>query len=347
MDGLIGARVLVSGASRGIGRAIALGLADAGCDVVGVARSLDALEALGEEVATTGRSFLPLELDLAEVGSIAGAVDRAWAWRGGLDALVNVAGLIIRTGPLEVTPEEWDSVFAVNVRGTFFLTQAVGARMLEGDGGSIVTVTSLAGEVVTRAAISYQTSKAALIQLTRALAVHWAPKVRVNAVAPGYIRTDLNAAWLEDAENRAYVVGRAPLARVGEPEDVVGAVRFLASPAAAYVTGQNLRVDGGWSARSPRPRLRVGRARPRSRRAAAAAARRAAPAQRPRAQRAGAARSRRAGRASGRSAACLPARARPACCGRRSGSGIRSIRPAARSRSSRFVMAPDEMRSEL
>jgi NAD(P)-dependent dehydrogenase (short-subunit alcohol dehydrogenase family) len=111
-----------------------------------------------------------------------------------------------------------------------------------------VTVSSLAGEVVTRAAVSYQASKAALIQLTRALAVAWAPSVRVNAVAPGYVRTDLNTAWLDEQENRDYVVGRTPLGRVGEPRDVVGAVIFLASASAAYVTGQNLRVDGGWSA---------------------------------------------------------------------------------------------------
>jgi NAD(P)-dependent dehydrogenase (short-subunit alcohol dehydrogenase family) len=248
VDGLDGRRALVTGASRGIGRAVALALAESGCDVVGAARSRDALTALGAELGAAGRSFLPLELDLADVESLPAAVERAWGWQGGLDILVNVAGLIVRTGPLEVTPAEWDAVFAVNVRGTFFLTREVGARMLAADGGSIVTVTSLAGEVVTRAAVGYQASKAALIQLTRALAVHWAPRVRVNAVAPGYVRTDLNTEWLDEPQNRDYVLVRTPLGRVGEPADVVGAVTFLASPSAAYVTGQNLRVDGGWSA---------------------------------------------------------------------------------------------------
>lgn len=240
-------RALVTGASRGIGRAIALGLADAGLDVVGLARSGDALADLGREIESRGRSFLAVELDLASVNEIPAAVERAWTWQGGIDVLVNAAGIIIRTDPLDVTPPEWDEVFDVNVRGTYFVTQAVGRRMLEAEGGSIVTVTSLAGEVVTRAAVSYQASKAALIQLTRALAVHWAPKVRVNAVAPGYIRTELNAAWLEDEENRGYVLGKTPLGRVGDPLDVVGVVTFLASPAAAYLTGQNVRVDGGWS----------------------------------------------------------------------------------------------------
>lgn len=245
--GLDGKRALVTGASRGIGRAIALGLAESGCDVAGLARSGDALAELGREVEALGRSFVAVELDLSDAAAIPAGAARAWDGLGGVDVLVNAAGVIVRTGPLEVTPAEWDQTFDLNVRGTFFLTRSVGARMLEAGGGGVVTITSLAGEVVTRASLSYQASKAALIQMTRALAVHWAPTVRVNSVAPGYVRTDLNRAWLEDEENRGYVLSKTPLGRVGEPADVVGAVRFLASPASSYVTGQNLRVDGGWS----------------------------------------------------------------------------------------------------
>ena len=248
-EGLEGARALVTGASRGIGRALALGLAEAGCDVVGAARSAESLGTLGNEVSAHGRDFLALQLDLTDVQGLAAAAEEAWDWQGGLEVLVNAAGIIVRTGPLEVTPEEWDEVFSVNVRGTFFLTREVGRRMLEGGGGSVVTVASLAGQVATRAALSYQASKASLIQLTRALAVAWAPTVRVNAVGPGYVRTDLNSAWLDDEQNRAYVLENTPLGRVAEPRDVVGAVTYLASPASAYVTGQHLLVDGGWSAR--------------------------------------------------------------------------------------------------
>src|SRR5262249_2639537 len=133
---LAGKRALVSGASRGIGRAIALGLADAGCDVVGLARTGDALVSLGREIGTKGARFLGVEADIADVSALADASARAWDWQGGLDILVNVAGVIVRTGPLEVTAAEWDAVFDVNVRGTFFLTQAVGRRMLSAEGGS-------------------------------------------------------------------------------------------------------------------------------------------------------------------------------------------------------------------
>jgi NAD(P)-dependent dehydrogenase (short-subunit alcohol dehydrogenase family) len=245
LDGTV---ALVTGASRGIGRAAALALAEAGCDVVGVARGEADLHALGKEVAAAGRSFLALAADLTEVERLPGVAAAAWDWRGGVDVLVNGAGVIVRTEPPAVTLEAWDWTFAVNVRGPYFLTQEVGARMLAGRGGSIVNIASLAGERVTGAAIPYQASKAAVIQLTRALAVRWAPWVRVNAVGPGYVRTSLNAAWLDDPDNRAYVEGHTPLGRVGQVEDVTGAVVFLASPAAGYITGQHLRIDGGWSA---------------------------------------------------------------------------------------------------
>jgi len=245
---LSGKVALVSGATRGIGRAIALAMSRAGADVIGLARSSEDLAVLGSEVAEGGRGFYPQTADLAEVETIGDVVRSAWERAGGIDILVNAAGVIVRHDPPDVTAEDWDAVFAVNARGSFFLTQAIGTRMVEGSGGAVVNVASIAGEVVTRAPVSYQASKAALIQMTRALAVRWAPKVRVNAVGPGYIRTSLNTVWLDVEENRRYVEGNTPLRRIGTPDDVVGAVVFLASPAASYITGQHLRIDGGWSA---------------------------------------------------------------------------------------------------
>ena len=151
-------------------------------------------------------------------------------------------------GVVSDKPVEWDQVFEVNVRGTYFLTQAVGGRMLDAEGGSVVTVTSLAGEVVTRAAVSYQASKAALIQTTRALAVHWAPKVRVNAVCPVMGVTGLTSAFMgtEDTpENRARFVATIPLGRLSTPEDIANACLWLAEDSSSFITGVLLPVDGG------------------------------------------------------------------------------------------------------
>ena len=244
---LEGKTVLVTGASRGIGRAISVAVAEAGADVVGLARTRESLLQLGDEIEAGGRRFLPLVTDLTDADAIVEAALAAWEWKAGIDVLVGAAGTIIRSDPPGVTPSDWEQTFAVNARGPFFLTQDIGSRMLAAGGGSVVNITSLAAEVVTRASVVYQASKAALVQLTRALAARWAPDVRVNAVGPGYIRTSLNEDWLAVEANLRYVQSRTTQGRVGTPEDVVGAVLFLASPASSYITGQHLLVDGGWS----------------------------------------------------------------------------------------------------
>jgi NAD(P)-dependent dehydrogenase (short-subunit alcohol dehydrogenase family) len=246
-DELAGTVGVVTGASRGIGRAIAIGMAEAGADVIGVARTASDLQSLEGEVEARGRRFMALPADLSEAGVVQNVADAAWSWQGEVGVLVNCAGVIMRTPTFDITPDEWDLTFAVNVKATFFLTQALTARMLDGRGGSVVNVASLAARVVTGAPVSYAATKAAVVQMTKVLAVRLAPKVRVNAVSPGYVRTSLNEEWLEEEANRIYVLGRTPLDRVGVPEDVVGAVVFLSSPAASFITGQDLLVDGGWS----------------------------------------------------------------------------------------------------
>jgi NAD(P)-dependent dehydrogenase (short-subunit alcohol dehydrogenase family) len=243
----VGRTVLVSGASRGIGRAIALGVAAEGANVIGLARTEAALEELGSEVREKGVEFHSLPTDLADAAGLDDVIGRAWA-RYPVDVLVNAAGMIVRATPLEIDPDSWDQVFAINTRGAFFLSQAVGRRMLEASGGSIVNIASVAGEVTTGASVPYSASKAALIHMTRVLAINWAPSIRVNAVGPAYIRTNLNEEWLGKPENERFVLDRTPLGRVGEPRDVVGSVAFLASDDSAYITGHHLLVDGGWTA---------------------------------------------------------------------------------------------------
>ncbi|MPZ62982.1 MAG: glucose 1-dehydrogenase [Propionibacteriales bacterium] len=239
---------IVTGASRGIGREIVLALAAAGTDVAGVARSADALAALAADVEGVGRRFLAVPADVAKVDALPGLVSQVRSWGGRLDVLVNAAGTIVRSDPLSITPDDWDEVFAVNARAAFFLCQAAGRQMLTDGGGAIVNVASLAGHITTGASVPYSASKAALAQLSRVLAVRWAPQVRVNAVGPGYVRTDLNAAWLDTPENHGYVLDHTPLGRVGQPADVAELVVFLASPHASYITGQHILIDGGWSA---------------------------------------------------------------------------------------------------
>lgn len=243
---LVGPAV-VTGASRGIGRAVALALAAAGCDVVGVARDGEALGAVGTAVERHGRQYLPISADLATAQGALEVVDRAWAWKGGVGILVNAAGILVRKPEQEITVDEFDVTLATNVRAPFLLTRGLGALMYELGAGAIVNVASIAGERVTGAPAPYQVSKAALIQMTRYFAKALAPRVRVNAVGPGYVHTELSRSWLKNPDNERWVIERTPLGRIAKPDDVVGPILFLASSDAGYVTGQHLLVDGGWS----------------------------------------------------------------------------------------------------
>lgn len=243
---LDGRTAFVTGASRGIGRAIALTLAEAGADIVAVARSVDSLDALASEIRALGRRCLPLPADLTRPDVWEPVVDRAWTDFGPIDVLVNCAGRIIRQDPPHVTVDDFDAVFDLNVRATFFITQALGQRMVTTGSGSVITIASLAAEVVTRAPITYQASKAALVQMTRVLAVRWGPSVRVNAVGPGYVETELTQDWLSDPNNQKWLADHTALQRGGIPSEISGIVAFLASSHASYITGQHIIVDGGW-----------------------------------------------------------------------------------------------------
>ncbi len=248
---LAGRTALVTGAARGIGRTIALALADAGADVALGLRDISTAVDIEEAVVRMGRRCTRLAMDVRDLGQISTAVERAIAELGRLDILVNNAGLGPANNAEDVTEADYDLTFDVNVKGTFFASQAAGRAMIRQRFGRIINLSSQAGFVALPTESVYCTTKAAIAHLTKCLAVEWGSYgITVNAVAPTFIRTPGTEGDLADAEFHRDVVERiAALHRIGEPMDVAGAVVFLASPAADLITGTTLLIDGGWTAR--------------------------------------------------------------------------------------------------
>ncbi len=245
---LAGNIVLVTGASRGLGRAAALACAGSGADmIVSVRKSSDGA-ALVTEIEALGRRALAVEMDLADLASVRAAIAAGHAHFGRIDVLVNNVGVAPQNLAEDVTEEDFSYTVDINLKGTFFTTQAVGRLMIAQKSGRIINISSQAGSVTLRGESIYCMSKAGINHLTRCLAAEWARHgITVNSIAPTFIWTDGTKPSLADPDFHRHVLDHIPLGRIGEPIDVAGAVVFLASPAASLITGANIMVDGGWS----------------------------------------------------------------------------------------------------
>jgi NAD(P)-dependent dehydrogenase (short-subunit alcohol dehydrogenase family) len=242
--------VLVSGGSRGIGQAIARGFAERGAQVIITGRELASLEpAAGELSAGTVHPVTGLRCDVAKMSDIPALVTTVLDRFGRIDTLVNVAGVNRRKPALEVTEDDYDYMLDINLKGAFFLSQAVGKAMLERQSGNQINIVSLNTDRPLTNVLPYAMSKAALAHMTRGLATEWGDRgVRVNAIAPGFILTDLTKKLWSIETMLEWGRANTPQRRMGLPEDMVGTALFLASPAAAFLTGQIIYVDGGFTA---------------------------------------------------------------------------------------------------
>jgi NAD(P)-dependent dehydrogenase (short-subunit alcohol dehydrogenase family) len=249
--GLSGRVALVTGAARGLGRAISLALANAGADVALGLRDVKADLGLAAEITKMGRRALPLQMDMRRMEQIRSAVEEAAKAFERIDILVNNAGIAPENLAEDVREEDFDATLDVNLKGTFFASQAAGRIMIRQKSGKIINMSSQAGFAALPTESIYCMTKAGIAHLTKCLAVEWGKYgITVNAVAPTFIRTPGTESALADAAFRADTVERiAALHRIGEPMEVAGAVVFLASPAASLITGETILIDGGWTAR--------------------------------------------------------------------------------------------------
>lgn len=245
---LTGKVAVVTGASRGLGQYFGRALAKAGADLVITSRTLASLAEFQAEIEGLGRRAVPVELDVRSYESIETAIEQAHAAYGKIDILVNNAGCNVRKPAVEITWDDWNLVLDTNLRGTFFVAQAVAKRMIPRGYGRIINIGSVTSVMGYAGLGPYCASRGGVKQMTMSLADDWGPHgITVNCLAPGWFRTEQNKVMYENEEWVEYLVDRIPLKRPGKPTDLEGAVVFLASDASEYITGQTLLVDGGIS----------------------------------------------------------------------------------------------------
>jgi NAD(P)-dependent dehydrogenase (short-subunit alcohol dehydrogenase family) len=245
---LSGRVALVTGASKGLGKAMAIALAHAGADLALYGRDVAELKAVKETICDLGRRAEYFVVDLLKKTEIDAGVKNTIAAFGRVDVLVNNAGVNVRKPVLEITSEEWDFVVDTNLKGYLFMTQAVVPHMLSQNSGKIINMASILGAVALPSQVAYASSKGGIIQMTKVMALEWAQQnVQVNAIGPTYFETPLVAPLRNDPERYNFIIERTPLRRWGQPEELSGVVIFLASKASDFVTGQTIFVDGGWT----------------------------------------------------------------------------------------------------
>jgi len=246
---LAGKVALVTGCNTGLGQGMALGLAQAGCDIIGV--NVSAPDKTAEQVTALGRRFLDLRADLSSFKGIPQLIETAVGEFGHIDVLVNNAGIIRREDAIDFSEKNWDDVMNVNSKTLFFMSQAVARQFIkQGNGGKIINIASMLSYQGGIRVPSYTASKSAVMGITRLMANEWAKhKINVNAIAPGYMATNNTEQLRADEDRSKEILERIPAGRWGVPEDVMGPVVFLASKASDYINGYTLAVDGGWLAR--------------------------------------------------------------------------------------------------
>jgi len=248
--GLRGKIALVTGSSQGLGKAMARALAQAGADVVINGRDPAKLAPVVKEIEALGGRALAVAADLGDRAAVQRLIDQSIAWQGHLDILVNNAGIIRRTPAVDYSDADWDAVVGVNLNGVFTACRAAGKHMLARGSGKIINIASLLTFFGGITVPSYAAAKGGVGQLTKALSNEWSGKgVQVNAIAPGYMRTDNTAALQADPMRSKEILSRIPANRWGEPGDLEGAIVFLASSASDYLSGHVMAVDGGWCGR--------------------------------------------------------------------------------------------------
>ncbi|MEG3696030.1 2-dehydro-3-deoxy-D-gluconate 5-dehydrogenase KduD [Vibrio coralliirubri] len=246
---LEGKVAIVTGCDTGLGQGMAIGLAEAGCKVVGVNR-VEPTDTI-EKMNAAGHTFLDVRADLLKQEDIPGIIDKALTEFGHIDILVNNAGIIRREDAIEFSEQNWDDVMNINTKTVFFMSQSVAKQFkAQGTGGKIINIASMLSFQGGIRVPSYTASKSAVMGITRAMANEWASdNINVNAIAPGYMATNNTQALREDADRNKAILERIPADRWGTPKDVAGPCVFLASPASDYINGYTIAVDGGWLAR--------------------------------------------------------------------------------------------------